>query len=481
MSTYTPKTRPYQHQIDALRKSAGRESFAYFMEMGTGKTKTAIDDMGRAFVSGRIDCVLITANKGSYANWVNYELPAHMPDHLPRCSYIWTGGSSQRDREWQTELLRRDVSGVLRILVINIEAIGASQRARDFAERFVASGRCAIFVDESTLIKNHEAVRTKFLAKLGQRAVMRRIMTGSPIVKDPLDLWGQFMFLGGDLLKQRSYYGFRSRYAVLQEMRIGKRTIQKPVSFRNLDELEQLVLEHSHRVLKEDCLDLPPKVYEFRDVEMTPEQRRMYEDMRKLAFAEYESNTMTATTAMVQIGRMQQMLSGWMTDDDTKTVSEVPSNRVRVLEDLVEESAESAIVWCAYRYDVRLVAAALRKTYGPESVVEYHGGIDTEGRADAVSAFQSGRARFFVSTPATGGRGITLTRAGLVVYYSNSYDLEMRLQSEDRAHRIGQTKSVTYVDLRVPGTVDDKIVQALRKKIDVASVVMGDGAREWLV
>jgi len=482
MRAYTPKTRPYQHQIDALRKSAGREAFAYFMEMGTGKTKTALDDIGRAFCGDRIDRVLITANKGSYANWVNYEIPAHLPDDIDRVCYIWTGADSQREREGQERLLSADMpANYLRILVMNIEALGASDRARKLAERFVAGGRTAVMVDESTLIKNPDAVRTKFMARLGRQAVMRRIMSGSPIVKDPLDLWGQFMFLGGGLLRQSSFYGFRARYAVLQDMRIGRRTIQKPVAFRNLDELEQIVLEHSHRVLKEDCLDLPAKVYEFRDVEMTPEQRRMYQEMRQLSRTDLDASNMTGTTAMVQISRMHQLLCGWMTDDDTKEVTEVPSNRVSVLMECVEETQASTIVWCAYRQDVRSVTRALRREYGEDSVVEYHGGVSNEDRAIAVQRFQEGRSRFFVSTPATGGRGITLVRAGLVVYYSNSYDLEMRVQSEDRCHRIGQSKSVTYIDLRVPGTVDDRIVDALRKKIDVASVVMGDGAREWLV
>lgn len=482
MATYTPKTRPYQHQIDALRKSAGRDSFAYFMEMGTGKSKTIIDDAGRAFVSGRISRLLIFANKGSYANWVNYEIPAHMPDDIQRAVYIWTGKDGQWEREKRSQVLRRDLTGVFQVLVMNIEGMGASDRARDLAMEFVTGGPAMVVVDESTTIKNHEAVRTKYMALLGREAVMRRIATGSPITKDPLDLWGQFMFLGGDLLGHRSYWSFRARYAVLEQKRIGRRTIQVPVAFRYLNELEETVGRHSHRVLKEDCLDLPAKIYSFREVEMTPEQVRLYEQMRRVAVAQIDDGQMTATIAMTQIMRMQQILCGWVTDDDTKRVSDIPSNRARIMLETIEESPEaSVIIWCAYRRDVGIVVRELTNMYGPESVVQYHGGTGDVDRAEAVRRFQEGSARFFVGTPPTAGRGITLTRGTLAIYYSNDYNLEYRLQSEDRCHRIGQREHVNYVDLVTRGSVDERIVNALRKKIDVASLVMGDGARSWLV
>lgn len=480
--TYTAKTRPFTHQIEALRKSRERKSFAYFMEMGTGKSKTLIDDIGRAFCAGEIDCVIIFANKGSYANWHDYEIPIHLPDDIPRAIYIWRGDNNARDREFQ-EIICTHIPGVLRFVVMNIEAVGASDRGREFAIRFTGSGRVCITVDESTLIKNHDAVRTKFLIKLGgtNTVIMKRILTGTPITKDPLDLWGQFLFLGKDLLGFNNFYSFRARYAILQEMRIGRRTIVKPVAFQNLDELEAKVLQYSFRVLKEDCLDLPEKIYTFRDVEMTEAQKKFYDDMKFRAVTDMGDINMTATTAMVKIGRLQQILSGWITDDDTKMVITIPSNRVQAVIALVEESVESVIIWCAYRMDVKLVSERLREEYPDDIVSEYHGGIDGADREIAVRKFQNGESRFFVSTAATGGRGITLTKAGLVIYYSNSFDLEMRLQSEDRAHRIGQTKKVQYVDLRVKNTVDAKIVAALRKKIDIASSVMGDGLKEWLV
>lgn len=484
MAAYTPKTRPFAHQIEYLRKSAGRSSFAAFMEMGTGKTKCLIDDFCRAHAGGLINRVLVFANKGAYANWVHYEIPAHMPDEVPRAVYLWTGSESQEHVRMREQVLRTDTPHVLQVLVMNIEGMGASERARSLAKRFVTGGRTMIVVDESTTIKNHEAIRTKFVAQLGQHAVMRRIATGSPVTRDPLDLWGQFMFLGEGLLQQRTYWSFRARYAVLQEKRIGRRTIQVPVAFRYLDELEQIVSQHSHRVLKEACLDLPEKVYVWREVEMTDAQRRMYEEMRRRSITmlqEGGEEVMSATIAMTQIMRMQQILCGHFRDDDTGTITAIPNNRVQALLDLAEESPDaSTIVWCAYRADVAAVAAALCDAHGPGSVVEYHGGTSPADRSAAVAAFQEGRARFFVSTQATGGRGITLTRATLVVYYSNDHDLEHRIQSEDRAHRIGQTRHVTYADLVVRGTVDERITAALRKKIDIASLVMGDGAREWL-
>ena len=480
------KTHPYEHQLESLRQSQGRRSFGLLMEMGAGKSKTAIDEMCDLWSAGLVDRVLIVSGKGSYANWTNNELPTHMWDSVEWTDHLWQNTGNMRERDDLAYLVSDLGRRVMRILVVNIEALGASQRAQKIVSDFVRGGRTIIVMDESTLIKNHEAIRTKFMIRMGDIAEYRRILTGSPVTRDPLDLWGQFRFLGDGLLGFRSFFAFRARYCVMQAVQVGTRSVQKPVAFVNLEELAERVAQYSYRVTKEQCLDLPPKVYQFRNVEMTDEQRRLYESMRRMALAllQHEDGSeslATSKTAMSTLLKLHQMLCGYVRDDEG-IVHRIANNRISALKETVEEfGTPSTIVWCAYRLDVDAVCEALCQVHGRERVVSYDGRTDTAGRAEAVRRFQSGEATFFVSTPHTGGRGITLTRGTLVVYYSNTHDLELRLQSEDRPHRIGQEHPVNYVDLRVLRTVDDKMVAALRAKIDIATIITGDKLKEWLI
>ena len=229
-------------------------------------------------------------------------------------------------------------------------------------------------------------------------------------------------------------------------------------------------------------MDLPAKVYVRRNVELTPEQAKLYKQMKKLALAKLESGELATTqSVLTQIMRLQQICCGFLQPDDGE-IEPVPNNRMNELIDVVDEVQGKAIIWASYTHDIQQIAAALRDRFGPESVATYYGATPQEERQEIVTRFQdkAGPLRFFVGQPRTGGYGITLTAANTVIYYSNSYDLEIRLQSEDRAHRIGQTSSVTYIDLVSPNTIDEKILQALRDKINLANAVLGDKARDWL-
>lgn len=479
--SYAPRTRPYAHQSRYLDVAAGRPAFACFADMGTGKSKMLIDEMGMLHSDGRLSTVFITTAKGNYRTWPG-EIEQHMPLSVPIAVFLWRGSLGARARE---ELDRVIKFPGLSIMVMNIEAVSSSRMAKTVMKAFLGrGGDRMIVVDESTLIKDEEAIRTREMVRMSRIAKYRRIATGNPSPNSPMDLWGQFLFLGqgsGALLGYNSFYAFRARYCILQSQHIGNgRTVQKPVAFRNLDELHRTIEPHTFRVRKEECLDLPPKVYEMRHVELTAEQSRVYTDIRRKAWAELEGGTVSATQVMAQMSKLHQVLCGVVIDDEG-IEREIPSNRLAVLGEVLEESGEPTIVWCAYRANVRLVAAFLRRAYGPGSVVEYHGGVGPADRELAIRRFQSGEAHYLVGTPHAGGRGLTLTAARLVVYFSNSHDLELRVQSEDRAHRIGQRGSVTYVDLAVPDSLDTKIIAALRKKINVASVITGDQWKEWVI
>ena len=475
---YKFKTEPYAHQLSALEKSWDKKVYAYFMEMGTGKSKVLVDNMAMLYDKGKINGALIIAPKGVYRNWYSQEIPNHLASHIDHKTVLWTALTSKtKDKEYQ-QLFKVDLD--LHILIMNVEAF-STKKGLEFATRFLNCHNSLVAVDESTTIKTPTAKRTKAILALGKLAKYRRILTGSPVTKSPLDLYTQCGFLNEELLGFGSYYSFRNRYAVMRNANFGGRRVQLIAGYQRLDELAKILKPFSDRVLKEDCLDLPAKTYIEREVELTTEQLQTYSTMKAAALASLKGKRATAPHVLTQLMRLHQITCGHLKNDDD-TITELKSNRVSSLLDLLEEVEGKVIIWANYVYDIKHIVAAIAKKYGEDSIVQYYGAIPSEMRQKYIETFQDpeSKARFFVGNPQTGGYGITLTAANTVVYYSNGYDLEKRLQSEDRAHRIGQKKAVTYVDLITPKTVDEKIRKALRKKINIATEIMGEELREWI-
>ena len=474
---YKFKTKPYKHQMLALEKSWHKETYAYFMEMGTGKTKVLIDNMSMLYDKGKIDGALIVAPKGVIKTWYEQELPTHLVDHIENVTVLWQSNITKGQQEKLESLFEIDTA--LHILVMNVEAF-STEKGIKFASKFLNSHKTLMAIDESTTIKTPTAKRTKNIIRLGVSAKYKRIMTGSPVTKNPLDLYTQCEFLDPYLLDHASYYSFRNRYAVMKSMHVRGRTIQVVHAFQNLAELSEKLQGFSYRVLKEDCLDLPPKNFTKRHIVLTSEQKKVYEQMKKEAIATLNGKVTSTVTVLTQLMRLQQITCGHFTADDG-SVQLVDNNRIKELMNVLEETEGKAIIWANYQKDIVIIMDSISKEYGPGSVVDYYGLTPQEERQDNIRKFQSDpKCRFIVGTPSTGGYGITLTTANTVIYYSNGYDLEKRLQSEDRAHRIGQTKSVTYVDIICEDTVDEKITKALRKKINIASEVLGEDLKEWI-
>ena len=474
---YKFKMKPYAHQLTALEKSWHKDTFAYFMEMGTGKTKVLIDNLAMLYDKGRVDGALIVAPKGVVGTWYNQELPAHLPDHIENVTVLWRSHINKKQQDKLDELFKTGQD--LHILVMNVEAF-STDKGKNFAAKFLRSHKSLMAIDESTTIKNPKAKRTKNILEVAKLAPYRRIMTGSPVTRNPLDLYTQCYFLDPFHLNHTSYYSFRNRYAVMKSANISGRSINLVVGYQNLSELSDKLKPFSYRVLKDDCLDLPDKVYMKRQIDLTPEQVRLYRQMKQEALATLNGKTVTTVTALTQIMRLQQITCGHFVADDG-TTQNIKHNRMTELMDILEEVEGKAIIWAHWQRDVELITAAIEKQHGPGSVVHYYGKTLPEQRDYAIRNFkENDKVRFFVGTPATGGYGITLTQANTVIYYSNGYDLEKRMQSEDRAHRIGQTKKVTYIDLIAEDTVDTKIVKSLRKKIDIASKVMGEELKAWI-
>ena len=474
---YKFKTKPFKHQMTALEKSWNKETYAYFMEMGTGKTKVLIDNMSMLYDKGKIDGVLIVAPKGVIKTWYEQELPTHLPDHIENVTVLWQSNITKKQQEKLESLF--EIETALHILIMNVEAF-STEKGVKFASKFLNSHKTLMAIDESTTIKTPTAKRTKNIIGLGKLAKYRRIMTGSPVTKNPLDLYTQCEFLDTYLLDFTSYYAFRNRYAEMKTMHIRGRSIQVVDEFKNLSELSESLNAFSYRVLKEDCLDLPPKNWTKRHIVLTADQRKVYDQMKKQAIAILNGKVTSTMTVLTQLMRLHQITCGHFTADDGSTQL-IKNNRITELMDILGEMNGKAIIWANYQRDVNEIIKNIIKEYGPGSVVDYYGLTPQDERQDNIRKFQNGsECRFLVGTPQTGGYGITLTKANTVIYYSNGYDLEKRLQSEDRAHRIGQKKTVTYVDLICEDTVDEKIVTALRDKINIASEVLGEELKDWI-
>ena len=476
---YKFKSKPYKHQFDAWLRSKDEENFALFMEMGTGKSKVTIDNFAYLYDQGKIDSVLLVAPKGVYRNWIDREIPKHLADHIRYTQAIWTAAKSKSKIVELNNILKGGYD--LRILVMNVEAFSTGN-GKSFAKKFVNSGKCFITIDESTTIKNHSAQRTKSIMSVGIQAKYRRILSGLPVTNSPMDLYSQCKFLDEHLLGFSSYYSFRNRYALMNKLNLGGRAFTKVVGYQRLNELEDKIKSFSERTRKVDCLDLPDKVYETVEVVMPPKQKKYYDEMKQQAITTLEEGDCTPVNVLSQMIRLHQISCGHVVLDDGYIVR-TSGFRLDTLMDIIEDlpNDNKVIIWATYRDDIRVIVDKLEEVYG-KSVVQYHGGVKDADRTNVIESFQDASSgfRFFVGNPQTGGMGITLTASSTVIYYSNSYNLEHRIQSEDRAHRIGQTNKVTYVDLICRKTIDEKIVTSLIDKKSIASSILGDDWKDWL-
>jgi len=477
MINYKFKTKPFAHQLKALELSWKKEVYAYFMEMGTGKSKVLIDNIAMLYDNGKINGALIIAPKGVYKNWHDSEIPTHLPDHIDKKVVLWQATINDKQQKKLDTLFESGED--LHILLMNVESF-STKKGLEFARKFLSCHKALMAIDESTTIKNPSAKRTKNILTLSKHSNYRRILTGSPVTKSPLDLYSQCQFLDPWLLDHQSYYSFRTRYALMKTANFGGKSVQIIVGYRNLAELSDKLQPFSYRVLKDDCLDLPKKTFMKRVIQLSDEQQKVYKQMKQNALAILNGKMITTVNAITQIMRLHQITCGHFKADDG-TIQDLKNDRMNELMSVIEEVEGKAVIWAHYRHDVENIVKTIEKKY-PGSVVTYYGDTSTEDRQNAIKKMQNKNSpvRFFVGTPQTGGYGITLTEASTMIYYSNGYDLEKRQQSEARIDRIGQEKPMTYIDIEAEGTVDERIVKALKAKVNIASKVMGEELKDWI-
>ena len=477
---------PFHHQVKAKLTchDTNINNFAYLMEMGTGKTITAIMDlMGLHHYQGVDNCVIL-APKSVYRNWYKEITEFVAPDKTKYAISTWD--PSLKDpvtKAKLTDLLQKSIVP-LNIFLMNIESL-SSPKGVKFLEKYLSvqdKKKTMMIVDESTVIKTHNAKRTKNLLKLSKDIAYKRILTGTPVTKSPLDIYTQFAFLDPKILGQTNYYGFRARYAkIINRPTSGGRHFPLITGYQRLDELEKKIYSAAFRVKKDECVDLPEKIYMKRFIPMSEKQLVAYESLRRNAMFIFNDKTTTSVNRLSQIVKLHQVCCGF-TINDQGEIHDVPNKRYDELLDVLEEVDGKVIIWATYRHNIETITRKLKEKYGETKADAFYGDTASDDRLELVKNFQNQNhdLTYLIANPKTGGYGITLTASHTVVYFSNNYDLEIRLQSEDRAHRIGQKNKVTYVDFVCQGTVDEKILTALKNKVDIASQVMGDELKSWI-
>jgi len=499
------KLPPLNHQKKALLLGRDMPIFAYLMDQGTGKTKVAIDDAAHNWRQGRIDAMVVFAPNSVKSNWIdpedNYsitkepsdmdEIEKHMAPDIQVNKGCWVSSQNKREKKLYKQF--RDKWGdknLLHILVVNIEAVHV-KRVFDELMEFVRLHKTMAICDESTKIKNRTAKRTKNAIKVRDECVMARIMSGTPLIKSPLNAFSQFRFLDEDVLGFSNYYSFQHHFAVM-----GGFGGYQVLFYKNLEELSEKINAVSYRVLKKDCLKLPPQVYLKRKVELSRPQAVAYTDMRDLMIVHLESfgheSVVSAQIVLTQLLRLQQITGGYLpilgdsgdTIDVFPLVSPENNPKFKEVMDIIDESGDQKIViWCRFRAEIEGLASLLRKREDFK-FIEFHGGISTNQRRDNRKLFFSDpNCKVMIGNQDAGGLGIDEFKVGsIAIYLSNSFSTEGRVQSEDRTHRIGSEMHdlITYYDIIADGTIDNKIISCLRSNVEISATIMKDGWREWI-
>lgn len=487
--TFAFKTPCYDHQAKGFEATKDKTAFAILWEMGLGKAKAAIDIAAYKYSHCEIDCLLVVTLRGVHRNWIDKECPQHM-------DAPYTGAA------WHSSRVGNGVTGIentpgLVVVAINFDAIWRP-KGDAFVRRLCKTRRVMMVVDESQGIKSPTARRAKALINLAPLSVCRFIMTGTPVLDSPLDVWSQFQFLDPAIFSAETFYTFKQRYAVEEpipgvthlewrhengnrfQVEVPTRTV---VGYKNMDDMRARMAPYTSRYTK-DILGLPPKIYRTHTYELSTHGQRAYKSMcRDLLIELSEDRYVTAQLAITKLVRLRQLLCGFARPDGDTTIGEAfetVNPRMSALMDVVEAVQHKAIIWATFRYSIAEIVKTLTDKFGKNAVVEYSGRINDDYRQAAIQAFQYGDARWFVGQQSAAGTGLTLTAARDVIYYNNDFSLGLRLQSEDRAHRIGQENSVTYTDIEAYGSVDTQIIEGLRGKMDLAALVTGDTVREWL-
>jgi len=493
--THPYKTEPFRHQRSEFDATKDRPFWGLWWEMGVAKTKVLIDTAAHLWLHGKIDGLIIMGPEGVHTQWIDDEIPLHMPllvqDSLD--TFIWhtsKSGNKSFEKRWD-EFLARERSRGLSVIAMTYHSL-MTEKGAQCLKKFIKGRRCMLVLDESTAIKTPGTKTTKRVRAMAKLAPFRRLANGTPISDSPFNAYSQIRALNESAwahLGITDSAGFRTYFGVFKRVNLdeGRGHFDQLVAYKNLDEMAKVVAAHGSRLLKADVFpDLPPKLYSKHYFELTPKQRAAYNDLKE-EFRHWLSSgeLVTAELAIVRMTRLQQITSGYLPADNeeepTCLVEPEDNPRLHLLQEVLEEVPGKVIIWGKYDIDVDLIARVCREKLKWD-VVTWDGRTSQEDKRTAKSRFldPKGPRAFISKASSSAARGLNLQVANTVVYYNNSFVLDDRLQSEDRAHRPGIHHPVKYIDLIGKGTIDTHIVATLREKREIAAKVTGDQLASWL-
>lgn len=446
------RTELMPHQIAAVEKVLPSRIGGLFMEMGTGKSRTSIELAHRRL--RKIDKIVWFCPV-SLKETVRQEIRKHTDcDQV----YVFNGKTTEFN-----------LPPVL-WYVVGIESMSSSNRVV-LAVNHLITEKTFVILDESSYIKGHNAMRTERLTFICSRARYRLILTGTPLSQGIVDLFSQMKFLSPKILGYSSFYSFAANHLEYSEKYPGM-----IVRAHNVPYIAAKIQPYVYQVTKNECLDLPSKLYTTRYFSRTDEQRHYYELAKDEIINDLADDDIDSIVIFRLFSTLQQIVSGFWNrrigkgkDKKYKFIT-MEHDRIETLMDTIAEipAGEKVIIWAKFKYDIEQIKQALEKEFGPESVALFYGDLNEKKRGEQVNLFRK-QARFFVATQSCGGHGLTLNEAAYVIFYNNGFKYSERLQAEDRCHRIGQERKVTYIDLECAYSIDERISEALSKKGNVVS------------
>jgi SNF2 family DNA or RNA helicase len=481
MKDFVYKNPPFEHQRKILEESCDKEYLSLFLKPGLGKSFIIINNVAYLYEKGEVDALVVVAPNGVHLNWVSDELPQHMPNRVmekTRC-HIWHSSKAKTKKaEYDREQLLKHNG--LSILVVSYEA-SITDGFKAYMKRFFAKKKVLFCLDESHRIKGRTSRCKKTLIAMGAHAKYRRILTGTPLDK-PVDLYAPIRFLSPEFWRSKGLgtaAEFDAKFCIQRAMSFGGRSFKQTVGYQNLELLKEYVSETGYSLTLEQAgIYLPPLTYSKRYYEMFPEQRKIYENLRDQFRHEFEDGLIVdCEAAITRLLRLQQVICGYLgtgPGEPIRRISEDKNPRLETCLEIIEDIPHQLLVWCKYTQDVQQLIDALG-----DRALRYDGQVDDTGRALAKKAFQAGDKQIMVMSSA-GAEGHTLVGAKTAIFYSNSHRVILREQMEGRNYRISQKDPCHIIDIVCPGTVDGDILQALKDKFDIGSMLTGAKLREWL-
>ena len=523
------KFEPWEHQRRALTESWDKPYWSLLMDYGTGKTYVIIHTTGLLFeIKKDIEALFIIAPNGVHNQWVDEQVPMHLPDRIPWIGKPWSSSNTQKFKRSLEEFWMEKNKHKLKVFSINVESLQSSPRAKAFSKNFLSSFRSLLVMDESTRIKTPGAKRTQFIInQLSKLAPYRRTLTGNEITRSPFDVYSPYRFLHKAFWNPvENFHIFKHRYGewkvdsrfmksvkvsnyqcsscddsldklnVKRSMGLvfatcpfchavqkneflpkkakniidndGKAEFPKLLKYKNLDELRNKTKSCSTLIRKEDCMDLPDKVYSPIYCEMNDEQERLYKELKANLYAEYNDHELTVLNKVALTTRFQQIVGGYFPESGDLIGKNNPKID-RLLYDLEDIDTDSPIIiWSRFTVEIENIAKSLKGEFPDKKTITYYGETPKDERKKIIEDFKKGLIHFFVANPAVAGTGLNLQNSYIQYYFSNSFNAEDRWQSEDRSHRGGQTHNCLYKDIFIRGTVDDTVKKANDDKVNLA-------------